>query len=342
MLLCHFRVLMFLATLMIVAVAVVPAFAYAPAADAAKKKEKEQPSEEAVLSAKTVVHADVPYGKDEKQRLDIYAPRSAKDAPVVVFFHRGEWTKGDKSEAGYKPKFLNDNGVVFVAANYRLSPAVKHPAHINDVATAVRWVYDHAAEFGGSPHKIVVMGHSAGCHLVTLLALDPRYLAAVKLRPSDLRGVVAWSGGAYDLVAKVKAGGMYGPYIKQAFGDSEAAWRDASPINHVGDANSLLKKGTGSEPTRANTTKDRGREVPVPLFQQAAKPLPPFLFISIEPGKDSTLAARKLAGLIRDAGGQASVYLIEGRTHRSANALIGAPGDTTGALLLDFVRQSTK
>ena len=156
--------------------------------------------------------------------------------------------------------------------------------------------------------KIVVMGHSAGCHLVTLLALDPRYLAAVKLRPSDLRGVVAWSGGAYDLVAKVKAGGMYGPYIKQAFGDSEAAWRDASPITHVGDA----------------------------------KPLPPFLFISIEPANDSNLAADKLAGLIRDAGGQATAKLIEGRTHRSANALIGAPGDTTGALLLDFVRQSTK
>ena len=79
--------------------------------------------------------------------------RDAKDAPIVVFFHRGEWSKGDKSEAAYKPKFLNDNGVVFVSANYRLSPAAKHPDHINDVAAAVRWVYDHAAEFGGSPKK---------------------------------------------------------------------------------------------------------------------------------------------------------------------------------------------
>ena len=188
-----------------------------------------RPSEAAVLSPKTVVRADVPYGKDEKQRLDVYAPRGAKDAPIVIFFHRGEWTKGDKSEVSYKPKFLNEQGIVFVGANYRLSPAVTHPAHINDVAAAVRWAYDHAAEFGGSAKADRHDGPFGRLPLVTLLALDPRYLSGVRLRPSDLRGVVAWSGGAYDLVEKVQAGGMYAPYIEQAFGDSEAAWRDASP-----------------------------------------------------------------------------------------------------------------
>jgi acetyl esterase/lipase len=227
---------------------------------------------------------------------------------VVVFFHRGEWSKGDKSEVSYKPKFLNENGIVLVSVNYRLSPAATHPAHIRDVAAAVRWVHDHAAEIGASPQKIVVMGHSAGCHLVTLLALDPRYLAGVGLRPGDLRGVVAWSGGAYDLVAKVKAGGMYGPYIKQAFGDSEDAWHDASPVAHVGDAT----------------------------------PMPPFLFVSFQKGNDSNLAAEKLAGLIKTKGGRADTRILEGRTHFSANHLIGAPDDITGALLLNFVREVTR
>jgi len=267
-----------------------------------------RPEEAAVLSEKTVVYADRAYGKDARQRLDIYAPRGAAGAPIVVFFHRGEWTQGDKSEVSYKPQFLNEHGTVFVSANYRLSPEATHPAHIKDVAAAVRWVYDHAAEFGGSPKKIVVMGHSAGCHLVTLLALDPRYLADVGLRPSDLRGVVAWSGGAYDLVAKVKAGGSYAPYIRRAFGDSESAWRDASPVAHVGDAKSM----------------------------------PPFLFASIQAGSDSHKAAQKLAELITKAKGRASVVVLENRTHMSANYSIGAPDDTTGALLLDFVREQTQ
>jgi acetyl esterase/lipase len=227
---------------------------------------------------------------------------------VVLFFHRGEWSRGDKSEVSCKPEFLNENGIVFVAANYRLSPAVTHPAHVNDVAAAVRWVHDHAAEIGASPKKIVIMGHSAGCHLVTLLALDPRYLAGVGLRPADLRGVVAWSGGAYDLVAKVRAGGTYGPYIRQAFGNSEAAWRDASPVAHVGDA----------------------------------KPLPPFLFVSVEKGNASHQAAEKLAGLIKNAKGRADSHILENRTHLTAIHLLGAPGDTTGAILLAFVRDVTR
>ncbi len=294
------------------------------------------PSKAAVLSANTIVHRDLAYGKNGKQRLDVYAPRAlaqgdrhiffgrpalgremAKGAeknepvpglPVVIFVHGGEWARHDKSEVSYKPKFLNDNRIVFVSINYRLSPAAVHPAHVSDVAAAVRWVHDHAAEFGASANKIVLMGHSAGCHLVTLVALDPRYLARVGLRPADLRGVVAWSGGAYDLVEKVRAGGMYAPYIRQAFGNSKAAWRDASPVTHVGDAH----------------------------------PLPRFLFISVERGNASYIATQRLVELIRHAKGQADSRVLEGRTHFTANHLLGAPGDTTGAILLDFVRQVTR
>jgi prepilin-type N-terminal cleavage/methylation domain-containing protein len=100
-------------------------------------------------------------------------------------------------------------------------------------AAAVRWAVDHAAEYGGDPKKVVLMGHSAGCHLVTLVALDPKYLAGVRLTPADLRGVVAWSGGAYDLVAKVAEGGSYKEHITNAFGPDEAAWKDASPVAHA-------------------------------------------------------------------------------------------------------------
>ncbi len=256
-------------------------------------KEADRPSQEAVLAKNTVLKRDVSYGDDAKQRLDVYAPKDAKNAPIVVFVHGGEWARHDKAEVSYKPKFLNENGVVFVSINYRLSPPATHPAHVSDVAAAVRWVVDHASEFGGDPKKIVLMGHSAGCHLVTLAALDPRYLAAVKLRPADLRGVVAWSGGAYDLAEKVGEGGMYAPYVRQAFGDSPAAWQDASPVAHVGDA----------------------------------KPLPPFLFISVERGNASHEASERLARLIREAQGKADSKLIDGRDHFNANHLLGAPDD---------------
>jgi arylformamidase len=276
-----------------------------PAKDAPKKSS----SSEAVLAKNTQVRLNVPYGKDPKQRLDVYFPKGVKEAPVVVFVHGGEWTRGDKADVSYKPKFFSENGIVFVSINYRLTPAVMHPAHVNDVAAATAWVYEHAAEFGGDPKKIVLMGHSAGCHLVTLVALDSRYLAKVKMRPADLRGVVAWSGGAYDLVAKVKAGGFYAYHIKKAFGDSEDAQRDSSPMAHVTNE---VKNG------------------------------PAFLFVSVERGSPSYKASEQLAKLIVVAGGRAISKLLEGRDHLSANRLLGAPGDKTGTVLLEFIRLVTK
>src|SRR6185437_12854073 len=269
-----------------------------------KKAAKERPPQTPVLAKNTVARTDVAYGKDEKQRLDVYAPKDVKQAPVVIFVHGGEWTRGDKSNVSYKPKFLNENGIVLVSINYRLTPPATHPAQPNDVAAAVRWVHDHAADFGGDAKKIVLMGHSAGCHLVTLVALDPRYLAAAKLRPAALAGVVAWSGGAYDLVEKVHAGGAYAGYIKKTFGASEDAWRDASPVTHAKDGQTK----------------------------------PPFLFVSIERGNASHKAAERLAKLIRDAKGKAQGTLLEGRDHFHANHLLGAPDDATGKVLIDFIR----
>ncbi len=229
-------------------------------------------------------------------------------APIVLFVHGGEWTRHDKSEVSFKPKFFNEHGILFVSTNYRLSPAATHPAHASDVAAAIRWVVDHAAEYGGDPHKIVLMGHSAGCHLVTLVALDPRYLAKVDLRPADLAGVVAWSGGAYDLVQKVEQGGSYAGYIKQTFGESPEAWRDASPAAHT--------KGV----------KDR----------------PAFLFASIEPGNASHQASERMVNLIREAGGNATSKMLEGRDHFGANHFLAAPGDATGKIFLQFIDEATR
>ncbi len=279
-----------------------------PAKEPAKEKSAPRPSQDAVLAANSVVKADVSYGEDEKQRLDIYYPKGAKAAPVVVFVHGGEWTRGDKAAVSNKPKFFNENGVVFVSVNYRLTPAATHPAHVSDVAAAIRWVYDHVGEIGGDPKKIVLMGHSAGCHLATLAVLDPRYLAAVKLKASDVRGVVAWSGGAYDLGQKVKDGGAYADYIKKAFGELEDAWKAASPMTYA----------------------------------ENAKSGPPFLFVSIEAGSASHKAAERLAGLIRDAKGKVDSKLIDGRDHFNANHLLGAPDDVTGKLVLEFIKDATK
>ncbi len=172
--------------------------------------------------------------------LDIYAPKNAKNAPVMIMIHGGGWQNGDKLNRGLitnKISFFNTNGVIFVSINYRLSPAVKHPAHIEDVAEAVAWVSDNIKKYGGDKDKIFVMGHSAGAHLAALVATDERRLIAHKKDLSVIKGVILLDGAGYDIPTQMKGleffGGMLNTMYENAFTLDENVQKDASPIFQI-------------------------------------------------------------------------------------------------------------
>jgi acetyl esterase/lipase len=175
-------------------------------------------------------HKDIAYRTDpdadkERHKLDVYVPKGRKDFPVVLFVHGGSWKSGNKNlYAGMGERFAK-TGIGFVICNYRLSPQVQHPAHVEDVAGAFAWTCDNIAKYGGKPDNLFVCGHSAGGHLVALLATDPSYLTAHKHSPADIKGVVAISG-VYRIVPTEKV--FEGP-----FGKDEEVCRKASPLNHV-------------------------------------------------------------------------------------------------------------
>ncbi len=123
---------------------------------------------------------DIPYyGKApdkyaaERCVADVYYPADKSADVVVVWFHGGGLTGGEK----HIPAELRDKGICVVAANYRLSPKAHAPAYIEDAAAAVAWTKNHIAEYGGDPAKIIVAGHSAGGYLALMLALDKSWLA---------------------------------------------------------------------------------------------------------------------------------------------------------------------
>ena len=157
--------------------------------------------------------------------LDVFAPKGVKAAPVLLFIHGGGWTRreGDgpaKGRGGTLTRGFASRGVVLVTISYRLSPAHKHPVHVQDVARAIAWTKANAAKFGGDPDRLFLTGHSAGGHLATLVVADPKYLAAHKMTAADIRGVVPISG-TYTVAGREKVWG------------DEAGARDASPTNHL-------------------------------------------------------------------------------------------------------------
>lgn len=132
----------------------------------------------------------IPYGSEARQQLDIYQPRVSRDGVVVVFFYGGGWSRGQRAEYRFVAQTLTQHGGTVVIADYRLYPEVVFPAFIEDAAAAVAWTHRHIAQYGGDPKKIYLVGHSAGAHIVSLLALDAQYLAAQGLNTNIVAGVV--------------------------------------------------------------------------------------------------------------------------------------------------------
>ncbi|MBC8325488.1 MAG: alpha/beta hydrolase [Verrucomicrobia subdivision 3 bacterium] len=126
----------------------------------------------------------------ERCRLDVYFPVHKKEFPTVVWFHGGGLKAGHRSV----PEALLNQGIAVVAVNYRLHPKVKAPAYIEDAAAAVAWTFKHIKDFGGSPKRIYVSGHSAGGYLTSMVGLDKRWLAAHKVDADALAGLIPYSG----------------------------------------------------------------------------------------------------------------------------------------------------
>ena len=154
-------------------------------------------------SSQVVATRDVDYRAevdfaDGKDRLDIYMPQGVEAAPVIVFFHGGALRAGSKARDGslLSERFVS-SGVGIVSANYRLSPGVMHPAHVEDAAAAFAWVVKNIKRFGGDPDNVYVAGHSSGAYLAALLALDPSHLAKHGLELSSIRGTIPISPFLY-------------------------------------------------------------------------------------------------------------------------------------------------
>jgi acetyl esterase/lipase len=136
----------------------------------------------------------VSYGSQLRQKLDVYALRTASNAPVVVFWYGGSFERGERQQYRFVGAALAEAGLVAVLPDYRVYPAARFPEFAQDAAAAVRWVRDNVQSHGGDPARIFLMGHSAGAYLATLVALDRRYLQQAGVGDLTLRGVIALSG----------------------------------------------------------------------------------------------------------------------------------------------------
>lgn len=230
----------------------------------------------------------------DHQSLDLWRPEGGGPFPVVLVLHGGGWVIGDKAEPSTisnKVPFFNARGFALASANYRLSPGIKHPEHVRDVARAIAWIREHANEHDLDADRIVVIGHSSGAHLAALVATDPRWLGELGGGLDWIAGTILLDGTGYDL-PKLMAEPTLDPRVREmvraAFGNDELGWADGSPALQAGE-----------DPA------------PVLLLHAAERAL-------------STDQAEHFARSIRERGGVAYVTAVD-HTHGSIDRDLGLP-----------------
>ena len=261
--------------------------------------------------------ADVPYAgtTDFRQTLNVYLPASkpAKPAPVIFWIHGGGWQGGEKTNVQLKPKFFTDLGYVFISTNHRYVKAVPMSEIFADLAKSLRWTHEHAAEFGGDPARIVIMGHSSGAQLAAYLAIDERPLKAEGLSLKMFKGCVPVDADTFDIPAVIalatanrKAAGKPEPKYghREIFGGQPERWTDYSAVTHVA----------------------------------AGKGIPPFLILYDAAAALTPDQAKRLESALTSKGIPARAFGAQNTNHGKINTDLGLPNDPSTAELLAFLK----
>ena len=149
---------------------------------------------------------------EDCQNLNIVAPKNADNCPVFIYIYGGAFVSGSADEQYFGGEALAKEGIIWVAMNYRVSAYgfCSHPDlrdsegrcgnyGLYDQLTAIKWVKEHIAEFGGDPDHIILGGQSAGGMSVDLL------LSTEPIKEIGLKGAVLMSSaGIQRLLIKPK------------------------------------------------------------------------------------------------------------------------------------------
>lgn len=247
-----------------------------------------------------VIHRDIHYAGDERNRLDLFSPASGGDPkPVLIYVHGGGFVAGDKWTPG-TPFFDNVgvwavyNGLIGITMTYRLAPQHSWPAGIEDMHAVVRWIRKNGPGFGIDRERIYFIGHSAGAaHVASYLAHPEIY------RPDDhgLAGIILMSG-MYDLVSMEA-----NDNIRAYYGDDPALYGPRSSVNGMADT-------------------------PLPVMLVMAEHDPP----------DFERQTLDLAAALQRRRQQLPWLVhLQGHNHLSGILHLGLPGDLLGGRLIDFI-----
>lgn len=249
------------------------------------------------LPSGAIAERDVAYGGEPEQRLDAYhqAGGGIADAPVILYVHGGGWRRGDKAMPQmirHKMPHWVAKGFVFLSINYRMLPAANPVQQAEDVSRALAFAQKNAGAWGGDASRVILVGHSAGAHLVSLITAGPELFIAHGVRP--WLATIGLDSAALDMEAVMNR--PHYPFYDPVFGSDPSFWRQASPMHRLN-----------------------------------SKPAAPMLLVCSSRRDDSCVSTREFAAKAVAFGGSVTVLQV-GLNHMQINDQLGLPGAYTEAV----------
>lgn len=175
---------------------------------------------------------DVTYGTHARHVFDVYLPPNPQNAPVILMVHGGGWRAGNKDGSGVidnKIAHWLPKGYIFISTNYRLHPEADPLTQASDIARALAKSQSIAERIGADANRFVLMGHSAGAHLIALLSASPDL--AYELGAKPWRAAVPLDTAAIDLLGIMQT--KHRSIYDKVFGGDPEYWKKASPLEQL-------------------------------------------------------------------------------------------------------------
>lgn len=250
------------------------------------------------------VLSDIAYGLEPKQSLDVYIPAKAGGAPVIFMVHGGGWAGGDKANSNEfesKVEHWVNNGFVFISTNYRTLPEADPITQMQDVKSALLFAQQNVKEWGGDPSEFILIGHSSGAHLTSLLATTYRSDEAFTDNPfRPLIGAISLDSSAFNIVARLTEKEPSARY-QTVFGEDVDYWKKASPAYSV------------------------------------SKKLPPFMAVCSTRSETACKEAEKFQVKSEAVGANVTITAVD-MSHQELNGQLGLPSCYT-KMIDDFIKE---
>ncbi|CAG7942625.1 unnamed protein product [Penicillium salamii] len=188
---------------------------------------------------KPIGGTDLVYGDKESQHLRFWKPETSRP-PVILFVHGGSWRSGTNLDSigSVKVNHLVSRGYAFASVNYSLVPSVTVEEQVQEVAESVSCLVQNANMLDIDPDRMILMGHSSGAHVVTLLGTDPSYLANVDVSIHTVRAVISLDGSNYNALAEITdSPGSVAENLISALGTDPKRLAAMSPTHHARGSN---------------------------------------------------------------------------------------------------------